>query len=141
MFAPVTVKTRPVNTRRPKTDDLSARARKLHFSSIVVDTHADTTQRLIDGDFDLATRDPKGSVDIPRMKEGGVDAIFFSIWIPSKVTGPIAVKRATATNPGSSRPSPANIPPTSLSPPPPPKSATSANKTRSRCSSASRAAT
>jgi membrane dipeptidase len=76
-------------------DDIAARARKLHFSSIVVDTHADTTQRLIDGDFDLAARDPKGSVDIPRMKEGGVDAIFFSIWVPSKVKGPIAVSRAT----------------------------------------------
>jgi membrane dipeptidase len=75
-------------------DDIAARARKLHFSSIVVDTHADTTQRFIDGDFDLAARDPKGSVDIPRLKEGGVDAIFFSIWVPSKVKGPVAVNRA-----------------------------------------------
>src|SRR5580704_171737 len=76
-------------------DQIAARARKLHFSSMVVDTHADTTQRFIDGDFDLAARDPKGSVDIPRMKEGGVDAIFFSIWVPSKVKGPVAVSRAT----------------------------------------------
>jgi membrane dipeptidase len=76
-------------------DDIAARARKLHFSSIVVDTHADTTQRFMDGDFDLAARDPKGSVDIPRLKEGGIDAIFFSIWVPSKVTGPVAVKHAT----------------------------------------------
>jgi len=28
------------------------------------------------------------------MKEGNVDAIFFSIWIPSKISGPEAVKRA-----------------------------------------------
>jgi membrane dipeptidase len=83
-----------VNSRL-QSDGTSARARQLHFSSIVVDTHADTTQRLIDGDFDLATRDTKGSVDIPRLREGGVDAIFFSIWIPSKVKGPIAVARAT----------------------------------------------
>jgi membrane dipeptidase len=76
-------------------DEIATRARKLHFSSIVVDTHADTTQRLMDGDFDLAARDPKGSVDIPRLKEGGIDAIFFSIWVPSKVTGPVAAKRAT----------------------------------------------
>jgi membrane dipeptidase len=75
-------------------DEITTRARNLHFSSIVVDTHADTTQRLIDGDFDLGPRNSKGSIDIPRMKEGGLDAIFFSIWIPSKVTGPIAVKRA-----------------------------------------------
>ncbi len=82
-----------VNSRL-QSDGISARAHQLHFSSIVVDTHADTTQRFIDGDFDLAARDPKGSVDIPRMKEGGVDAIFFSIWIPSKVKGPVAVSRA-----------------------------------------------
>jgi membrane dipeptidase len=75
-------------------DDIAARARKLHFSSIVVDTHDDTTQRFLDGKFDLGPRDPSGSIDIPRMKEGGLGAIFFSIWMPSKVTGPEAVKRA-----------------------------------------------
>jgi membrane dipeptidase len=75
-------------------DDISARARKLHFSSIVVDTHDDTTQRLLDGKFDLGARNDTGSIDIPRMKEGGLGAIFFSIWIPSKVTGPEAVNRA-----------------------------------------------
>jgi membrane dipeptidase len=75
-------------------DDISARARKLHFSSIVVDTHDDTTQRFLDGKFDLGPRDANGSIDIPRMKEGGLSAIFFSIWMPSKVTGPEGVKRA-----------------------------------------------
>src|SRR6202790_3840730 len=68
--------------------------RKLHFASIVVDTHDDTTQRFLDGKFDLGARTNTGSIDIPRMKEGGLDAIFFSIWIPSKVTGPEAVQRA-----------------------------------------------
>jgi len=77
-----------------KADGISARARKLHFSSIVVDTHDDTTQRFLDGKFDLGPRDARGSIDIPRMKEGGLSAIFFSIWMPSKVTGPEAVKRA-----------------------------------------------
>jgi len=75
-------------------DGISARAKKLHFSSIVVDTHDDTTQRFLDGKFDLGKRDALGSIDIPRMKEGGLGAIFFSIWIPSKVTGPEAVHRA-----------------------------------------------
>jgi membrane dipeptidase len=73
---------------------VSERARKLHFTSIVVDTHDDTTQRLLDGKFDLGDRASSGSIDIPRMREGGLGAIFFSIWIPSKVTGPEAVRRA-----------------------------------------------
>jgi membrane dipeptidase len=75
-------------------DAISERARKLHFSSIVVDTHDDTTQRFLDGKFDLGARSSAGSIDIPRMKEGGLGAIFFSIWIPSKITGPEAVDRA-----------------------------------------------
>ncbi len=75
-------------------DDISARAKKLHFSCIVVDTHDDTTQRFLDGKFDIGERSSSGSIDIPRMKEGGLGAIFFSIWIPSKVTGPEAVNRA-----------------------------------------------
>ena len=75
-------------------DDISARAKKLHFSSIVVDTHDDTTQRFLDGKFDLGPRDARGSIDIPRMREGNLSAIFFSIWMPSKITGPEAVDRA-----------------------------------------------
>jgi membrane dipeptidase len=78
----------------PKVEDIAVRARKLHFSSIVVDTHDDTTQRFLDGDFDLGVRSSSGSIDVPRMKEGGLGAIFFSIWIPSKITGPDAIKRA-----------------------------------------------
>ncbi len=75
-------------------DSISERARKLHFSSIVVDTHDDTTQRFLDSKFDLGTRSTSGSIDIPRMREGNLSAIFFSIWMPSKVTGPEAVDRA-----------------------------------------------
>ena len=75
-------------------DDLATRAKKLHFSCIVVDTHDDTTQRFLDGKFDLGPRNSAGSIDIPRMREGGLGAIFFSIWMPSKITGPEAVDRA-----------------------------------------------
>ena len=77
-----------------KADGVSEKARKLHFSSIVVDTHDDTTQRFLDGKFDVGTRSSTGSIDIPRMREGNLSAIFFSIWMPSKVTGPEAVDRA-----------------------------------------------
>ena len=75
-------------------DDISTRARKLHCSSIVVDTHDDTTQRFLDAKFDIGARHADGSIDVPRMRAGGLGAIFFSVWIPSKVTGPDAVSRA-----------------------------------------------
>src|SRR5919109_143808 len=75
--------------------DVSPRARQLHDRVIVVDTHDDTTQRLVfDEAFDIAARNKNGNIDIPRMKDGGLDALFFSIWVPSDVTGPPAVKRA-----------------------------------------------
>jgi membrane dipeptidase len=75
-------------------DEISPRAKKLHFSSIIIDTHDDTTQRLLTPGFDIGVRHTDGSVDIPRMREGGLGAIFFSIWISGTVTGPEAVKRA-----------------------------------------------
>jgi len=73
---------------------VSDQAKKLHATSIVIDTHDDTTQRLLDPKFDLSARHNDGNIDIPRMKEGGLSAIFFSIWISSKILGPEAVKKA-----------------------------------------------
>jgi membrane dipeptidase len=75
-------------------DGVSPKARALHFRSIVVDTHDDTTQRMLDPQFDLGVRHADGNVDIPRMREGGLDAVFFSIWIPGTITGPDAVQKA-----------------------------------------------
>ena len=106
LFTPVRVPVRRSAAASMNAPDISARARQLHFSSLVVDTHADTTQRFLGGNFasdgsfhsdlifDFAARDPRGSVDIPRMRAGGLNALFFSIWVPSKVKGPPAVKRA-----------------------------------------------
>src|ERR1700684_1344591 len=73
---------------------ISERGHGLHFSSIVLDTHDDTTQRFFSKDYDLGKRNPDGHVDIPRMREGGMNAIFFSIWIDGRITGPPAVQKA-----------------------------------------------
>jgi membrane dipeptidase len=73
---------------------VSDQAKKLQSSSIVIDTHDDTTQRLLDPSFDISVRNSDGNIDIPRMREGGLSAIFFSIWISSKILGPDAVQKA-----------------------------------------------
>jgi membrane dipeptidase len=73
---------------------ISDKAKKLHFSSIVIDTHDDTTQRLLDPHFDIAVPHTDGNIDLPRMRDGGLTAIFFSIWINGKILGPDAVKQA-----------------------------------------------
>jgi len=76
------------------TEGLSAPARQIHFSSLVFDTHVDTPQRLLFDRFDLAKRDLEGCVDIPRLREGGVGAIFFALWVPVEITGSAATRRA-----------------------------------------------
>src|SRR5947209_2053533 len=76
-------------------DPVCPRGRQRQGRAGVDDPHDDTTQRLIfDKAFDIGKRNPNGNIDLPRMREGGLDALFFSIWVPSEVTGPTAVKRA-----------------------------------------------
>ena len=86
----------PLALAQNSSTSITPAAKQLHASAIVIDTHDDTTQRLLDPKFDLGSRQPDGNVDIPRMREGGLDAIFFSIWIPGTITGQTAVDRAMA---------------------------------------------
>src|SRR5215470_10287759 len=70
---------------------------EIHRRAIVIDMHADTTQRLVDESLDLSRRDSEGHLDSVRAKEGGLDAQFFSIWVEPQLFGaggPSASKRA-----------------------------------------------
>jgi len=69
-------------TNNPANDPLS-----IHRRAIVVDMHADTTQRLVDENVDLETRLRDGHLDAVRAKEGGLDAQFFSIWVEPELFG------------------------------------------------------
>ncbi len=76
-------------------DTAADHAHQLHFSSIVLDTHADTTQLFFTKDYDFAKRNAGGShVDIPRMREGGLNALFLSIFIDAAIQGPPAIQKA-----------------------------------------------
>jgi membrane dipeptidase len=61
---------------------------------IVVDGHIDTPQRMLDMKADISVRLADGHVDVPRMKEGGVTAAFFSIWVDSRYGAGVAFRRA-----------------------------------------------
>ena len=65
---------------------LKKRAALLHRQAIVIDTHNDVTSPMTDEDYDLGARDTSGKIqtDLPRMKEGGLDAEFFAIYVASK---------------------------------------------------------
>ncbi len=62
-------------------DQLIRRADKIHESILTVDTHCDSPMNFLEGDFDLGIRHEDGCVDFPRMKEGGLHAEFFAVFI------------------------------------------------------------
>jgi membrane dipeptidase len=68
------------------------RAKKIHFKSILIDTHNDIPETaLAKGiSFDQSLKGKTHS-DLKRMKEGGVDAQFFSIWCDGHEKGPYAL--------------------------------------------------
>ncbi len=76
-----------------QSSDISERAKKLHFSSLILDTHIDVTPKL-QTDWKFAERHDTGHIDLPRMKEGGLNGLFFSIYMSGTVTGPKAVNDA-----------------------------------------------
>jgi membrane dipeptidase len=60
----------------------------LHRRALVVDTHSDVTQEIAYHGVDIGKRREKGHEDLPRMREGGLDAQFFSIWIDPEEVKP-----------------------------------------------------
>ncbi len=72
-------------------DDIARRSHSLHFSSIVVDTHVDTTMRLREPEWDFSRTHTDGHADLPRIKKGGLNTVFFSIFMPGTITGDKAV--------------------------------------------------
>ena len=51
---------------------------------VILDGHIDTPQRMLDMRTDISARLADGHVDVPRMKEGGLTAAFFSIWVDAR---------------------------------------------------------
>jgi membrane dipeptidase len=62
---------------------VSAKARSIQNSAIVVDTHADTPQRCLDENFDIGSTDANdiGHISLDKARRGNLGAEFFSIWV------------------------------------------------------------
>jgi len=61
---------------------------------IIVDGHIDTPQRMLDMKADITGRLADGHIDVPRMREGGLTAAFFSIWVDARYGRGSAFRRA-----------------------------------------------
>ena len=65
--------------------DEMATARNLASQAIGIDSHIDTVQRVIVMGEDLGKRWNVGHVDIPRLREGGMHAPFFAMWVVATI--------------------------------------------------------
>ena len=52
-----------------------------NLGPIVIDTHADTTQRMLDEHYDLTQPLGDGNLNFDSARQGGLGAEFFSIWV------------------------------------------------------------
>ncbi len=68
---------------------------KLHRHAFVFDAHCDTAMRLVgDGRIDLGDRHADGHIDLPRARDGGLDAQIFAVWVSPQVPEGPATERA-----------------------------------------------
>ncbi len=63
---------------------VSERAAKLHREALVFDGHVHMINRQFHHGGDIGERAPDGQVDLPRMREGGVDALCFTVYVPEE---------------------------------------------------------
>jgi membrane dipeptidase len=64
---------------------IEKKAARIHAAAYTVDSHTDTPLRLNRDGFDFGVRnDPRetrSKIDLPRMKEGGMDGIWFAVFV------------------------------------------------------------
>jgi membrane dipeptidase len=71
-----------------------ADAKSVHQSAIVVDTHLDAPDQLAEKWADVGKRGATDHFDIPRAKQGGLGATFFSIYVAASYADKGAAARA-----------------------------------------------
>ncbi len=64
---------------------IEQKAAEIHDKVFTIDSHTDTPLKFFNGDYDIGVehdgRKGEGRVDIPRMEKGGLDAVFFAVFI------------------------------------------------------------
>jgi len=67
--------------KAPQTMTKQTSPESVHNSAIVIDTHADTTQRFVDENYDMGDPLNGGNLNLETAKKGNLGAEFFSIWV------------------------------------------------------------
>jgi membrane dipeptidase len=58
----------------------------LHREALVIDGHTDVPTRLWETPADLSKRLTDRHIDLPRLREGGVDALVFALYVPASLS-------------------------------------------------------
>ena len=71
-------------------------AQQVLAHAIIIDTHADTPQMMLDEGYDLADSNSPYMISIPKMRQGHLGAEFMSIWVDTDWPPEDVVPRALA---------------------------------------------
>jgi membrane dipeptidase len=75
-------------------DTIAQRTARIHHQAVVIDTHCDTTPHFEDPSWDFTQRHSDTHIDLPRLREGGYDAIFWAIYMGKTPGDGTAIKTA-----------------------------------------------
>lgn len=84
----------PSTPSSPPDPARAAEARALHSRCLIIDGHADTLDRVLTEGSAFTESAPDLHIDLPRLKEAGVNAQVFSLWTPPEYQGERALHRA-----------------------------------------------
>lgn len=82
---PLAAQTSSSRPNKPLTHKSALSPAAVHASAIVIDTHADTPQRMLDEHYDLDAPLDGGSLNLPSAKAGNLGAEFFAIWVDPRL--------------------------------------------------------
>ncbi|MFW5916364.1 MAG: dipeptidase [Bacteroidota bacterium] len=85
--------------KRQNNDNTSTKnAEQIHKEILSIDTHTDSPLNLANPDFDIGKRHSYDSsrtqLDLPRMEEGNLDAVFFAVFTAQKELSPAGYQQA-----------------------------------------------
>ena len=82
---PLLAQSTPQHHPKTVTHKATLSAEAVERSAIVIDTHADTPQRMLDDHYDLTQPLNGGYLNFASAREGNLGAEFFSIWVEPKL--------------------------------------------------------
>ena len=80
LLAVLTVMFAATNSQSQNRTISDAEVMRVHRSTLLIDTHNDVPSRTVEG-FDIGSHTGAGHTDIARLKEGGVGAQFFAVYV------------------------------------------------------------